>query len=714
MASLVRKFSCGFLMLILLGTLGCSCFAQTERPENRPGNIETPKTLPGFDVNVLDRSVDPCTDFYRFACGKWLGRNPIPPEYPSWGRFNELNERNLNILRQILEKAAANYRAASASSVSSKRSDLNPVEQQIGAYYTACMDEKRANELGAKPIKPDLDRIAALKNKSELPAAIAQLHTSGIDALFDFGSRQDYKNAEQVIAQTDQGGLGLPDRDYYLKTDAESERIRKEYVAHVQKMFELLGNKPAAAAAQANTVMAIETELAKASQDRTFRRNPINRYHKFEKARFLTLTPAFSWDKYIAASHSPDFSEINVVAPEFLNGMNAALNSHPLNDWKTYLRWRVVRAAAKFLSAPFVDEDFNFEDKILEGTKEQRPRWKRCVDYTDNDLGEALGQFYVDQTFGAEGKERTLRMVQALEKALEADIRDLPWMTEGTKPRALEKLHNIANKIGYPDKWRDYSSVVIKPDDLLGNVKRAQDFEFHRQLNKIGKPVDRKEWLMSPPTVNAYYSSQLNDINFPAGILQPPFYDNKMDDAVNFGGIGAVIGHELTHGFDDQGRKFNAKGNMNDWWTPEDGKEFEKRASCIADEYSQFVAVKGTDPASDLKLNGRLTLGENVADNGGLRIAYMALLDTLRERASPEQPEKIDGFTPQQRIFLGWGQIWCTNRRPEYARMLVTVDPHSPPEYRVNGVLVNMPEFQQAFGCKKDVPMVRENACRVW
>ena len=692
-----------FLKIISFLAFCIACVAQTEAPaSNAPASAA--KTLPGFDANIVDRSVDPCNNFYRFACGQWLERNPIPGEYPSWGRFDELYERNLAILKQILEKAASNPGAASTS----------PVEQQVGAYYAACMDEKRANALGAQPITPELDRVAALKSKSDLPAVIAQLHTAGFDPLFNFGSRQDYKNAEQVIAQADQGGLSLPDRDYYLKTDAESERTRKEYLAHVQKMFELLGEKPAASAAQAKVVLDIETELAKSSQDRTFRRNPINRYHKFEKVKFLKLTPAFSWGNYIAAVRAPEFAEVNVVAPDFLNGMDAALRSHSLDDWKTYLRWHVVRPAARYLSAPFVQEDFNFEGKTLEGRKELRPRWKRCVDYTDNDLGEALGQFYVEQTFGAEGKERTLQMVHALEKALEADIHNLPWMTEGTKPRALEKLHNIANKIGYPDRWRDYSSVNIKPDDFLGNVKRAQDFEFRRQLNKIGKPVDRKEWFMSPPTVNAYYSSQMNDINFPAGILQPPFYDNKIDDAVNFGGIGAVIGHELTHGFDDQGRKFDAKGNMNDWWTAEDGKEFEKRASCIADEYSGFVAIKGKEPKDDLKLNGRLTLGENTADNGGVRIAYMALLDTLRQRGEPEVSEKIAGYTPQQRFFLGYGQIWCENRTPEYSRMLVTVDPHSPAEYRVNGVLGNTPEFHQAFACKKDAPMVRENACRVW
>jgi putative endopeptidase len=691
------RILCSVFLLVVVAV----CVAQAQAPESNPAKAA--KTLPGFDVNDIDRAVDPCTNFYRFACGKWLEKNPVPAEYPSWGRFDELYERNIGVLKQILEKAAAD-----------RDSSTNHVAKKIGTYYAACMDEKRVEQLGSQPLKADLDRIAALRNKAELPTLIAGLHNQGLNVLFGFTSDQDFKNAEQVIASADQGGLGLPDRDYYLKTDAESERIRKEYVAHVQKMLELLGEKPAAAAEQAKSIMAMETELAKASQDRTFRRNPANIYHKMETAKFVKLTPAFSWEQYIAAIRAPQFQEVNVVSPDFLTGMDALIKAHPLDHLKSYLRWHVVRMEAPYLSTPFVQEDFNFDGKILEGRKELRPRWKRCVDYTDRDLGDALGQFYVEQTFGTEGKQRTLEMVQALEKALEADIRDLPWMSEGTKPRAQEKLHNIANKIGYPDKWRDYSSIEVKPDDLVGNVARSQDFEFHRQLNKIGKPVDRKEWLMSPPTVNAYYSPQMNDINFPAGILQPPFYDNKLDDAVNYGGIGAVIGHELTHGFDDQGRKFDAKGNMNDWWTAEDGKEFEQRASCVADEYSQFVAVKGSEAKDNLKLNGRLTLGENTADNGGVRIAYMALVDTLKQRGENATEAKIDGFMPQQRFFLGWGQIWCENRTPEYARMLVTVDPHSPGETRVNGVMVNMPEFQQAFACKKDAPMVRENACRVW
>jgi putative endopeptidase len=466
----------------------------------------------------------------------------------------------------------------------------------------------------------------------------------------------------------------------------------------------LLGEPAQNATSDAKTVVDVETGLAKVSMDRVARRVPENVYHKMSRQEFVSLDPVFSWERYLSDVNAPAIAHLNVAVPEFFKGLNALLDSMPLENWKTYLRWHLVHTAAPLLPASFVDENFNFYGRTLTGAEQIRPRWKRCVTYTDRDLGEALGQPYVDLTFGTEGKQRTLKMVRALEKSLGDDITQLPWMTEATKKRALEKLHFIANKIGYPDHWRDYSKLQITRGDALGNMLRSADFEFHRQLTKIGKPVDRGEWQMSPPTVNAYYDAQLNDINFPAGILQPPFYDNKMDDAVNYGAIGMVIGHELTHGFDDEGRKYDAHGNLNDWWTPQDGKEFEKRADCIANEYSGFTSV------DDVKLNGRLTLGENTADNGGLRIAHMALMDEL----AGKKVEPIDGFTPEQRLFLGYAQIWCENQRPEIRRVRAMVDPHSPGKWRVNGALVNMPEFQKAFGCKAGSPMVHENACRVW
>ncbi len=649
------------------------------------------KTL-GFDVAAMDKTTDPCMDFYQYTCGTWMVNNPIPTDQSVWGRFSELTERNRAILREILEKSSVDDPKRSA------------VDQKIGDYYASCMDEKAIDKKGVAPLKPELDRIAAIPDKAALVNEVIRLHTAGVNALFDFGSGQDFKDSTQVIAQADQGGLGLPDRDYYLKTDPKSVEILKQYQAHVQKMFQLLGESHPEAATDAELVMNIETALAKGSLDRVSRRDPQKVYHKLSKRQLAALSPSFSWPKYFEGVGAPPIENLNVAVPEFFKQMQTLLNATRLQGWKTYLRWHLLHATAPLLSTPLVNENFNFYGKTLTGAKEIRPRWKRCVDSTDRELGEALGQEYVELAFGAEGKQRTLKMVQALEKALARDITDLPWMTPATKQQALEKLHAITNKIGYPDNWRDYSSVKIVRGDALGNSERASAFEFKRQLAKIGKPVDRTEWQMTPPTVNAYYDPQMNNINFPAGILQPPFYDNPMDDAVNFGGIGAVIGHELTHGFDDEGRQFDPQGNLRDWWTEQDAKAFEERAGCIADEYSAFKAV------DDVHLNGRLTLGENTADNGGLRIAYLALIDTLTGKEMP----KIDDFTPEQRLFLGWGQIWCQNQTDEAARLRATVDPHSPGRYRVNGVVQNMPEFQKAFGCNSGQPMAPTKTCRVW
>src|SRR5437016_1229817 len=649
-----------------------------------------------FDLAAMDKAVDPCSDFYQYACGTWRKNNPIPPDQARWGRFNELAEYIRQVLRGILEETSVN---------DPKRT---PVMQQIGDFYESCMDEPTVNAKGISVLKPGLDRIAAVKNKTDLVETIAYLQSQGVNVLFGFRSQPDLHNASMEIAGVSQGGLGLPDRDYYLAQDEKSKETREKYLAHVTKMFTLAGDSEAASKKEADAIMAIETKLAQASLERVQLRDPRNRDHKMKLVELAALAPNLEFPRFFAASGSPAFTEVNVVPPDFFQQVNTALDSIPLDDWKTYTRWHLLRADAPILSQPFVDENFDFYGRYLNGQQVLQARWKRCVQMTDGLLGEALGQPYVDQTFGVSGKQRMLKMVDELEKALAADIEALPWMTRETKKQAQIKLKAITNKIGYPDKWRDYRSVRIVRGDLLGNAERARAFEVQRVLNKIGKPLDKKEWGMSPPTVNAYYNPAENDINFPAGILQPPFFDQKEDDAVNFGGIGVVIGHELTHGFDDQGSKFDAQGNLANWWTAKDREEFDKRTSFVADEYGSFVAV------DDVHLNGRLTLGENTAANGGVRIALMALNDQRAEAASAKYNQTVEGFTPEQRFFLGFAQIWCENRTPESSRLLAKTDPHSPGRYRVNGSLQNDPDFAKAFGCKAEQAMVSQNACRVW
>ncbi|HYL93546.1 MAG TPA: M13 family metallopeptidase [Alphaproteobacteria bacterium] len=652
------------------------------------------RPAPKFDYANLDRTADPCVDFYQFACGNWVKNNPIPSDRPSWISFAEVREHNQQVLHKILEKASVN---------DPKRS---PIAQKIGDFYASCMDEASINKAGWQPLKPELDLIAGVKDKVQMIEVMSHEQLVGPNPLLGFSAGADLHDANMTTVDIDQSGTTLPDRDYYLKDDDKTVAIRKAYREHMQKMFAMIGQTPEQAAKNADTVMRIETALAKAFMDRTQRRDPKNHDHKMTVAQISALVPNFHLERYFAASGAPAFTELNVGNPDYFKSVNPLIEATPLDDWKVYMTWQMLNYAAPWLSDDFVQEDFKFQ-QITTGQKELSARWKRCVGETDSMLGEALGQPYVEETFGPDGKQRMLKMVVALEHALSNDIKDLPWMTETTKKQAQIKLQAIRNKIGYPDKWRDYSKLSIVRGDLVGDILRAGEFESYRQLAFIGKPVDKGEFGASPPTVNAFYNGQKNDITFLAGILQPPFFDRTMDDPINFGSIGLAIGHELTHGFDDQGRKFDSAGNLRDWWTPEDGAEFEKRASCIADEYSGFTAV------DDLKLNGRLTLGENTADNGGARIALMALHDVMAQN-NQDPNKKVDGFTADQRFFLGYGRVWCQNISPEYARLLVRTDPHSPGRWRVNGVLQNMPEFQKAFGCKAGQPMVSAKACRVW
>ncbi|HVI09055.1 MAG TPA: M13 family metallopeptidase [Candidatus Binatia bacterium] len=654
-----------------------------------------PRPAPGFSLDTIDKSVDPCVDFYEYACGNWIKNSEIPADQSQWVSFVELRERNLDIEHGILEKAAGG---------GAKR---DPIDQKIGDLYGSCMDEKAADTKGIAPLKPVLDRVAAAKDKRALIEELAHLDVIGDGSLFSFYSSPDLHNADLVIAYIDQGGLTLPDRDYYIKDDSDQVDKRRKLVDYATEIFALAGQSPEQAAKSAETVLQVETLLAADSMDRTKRRDPKNRDHKMTRDEAFALAPDLYLNSYFTAMGAPSFAQLNVTNPDFFKQINGVLEAEPLEALKTYVTWHALNASAPWLSKPFVDANFKFQQS-LSGQKEIQARWKRCVSLVDREMGEALGQRYVEATFGTEGKQRMLKMVDALEKSLGGDIHQLSWMSDETKKQAMVKLEAIRNKIGYPDVYRDYSSIMVRPGDLLGNIDRANEFESKRDMAKIGKPLDRKEWGMTPPTVNAYYSGSYNEIVFPAGILQPPFFDKSMDDAVNFGGIGVVIGHELTHGFDDQGRKYDPQGNLRDWWTEQDGKEFEKRASCVADEYSNFVAV------DDKKLNGRLTLGENTADNGGARIALMALERLIAEDKTGKEGEKIDGFTPEQRFFLGFARVWCEKRRPEIARVRVLTDPHSPGKYRVDGVVQNMPEFEKAWGCKTGQPMVAENACHVW
>jgi putative endopeptidase len=676
------------LIVIIIITVTLTASAQTEKP------LTSFPYTPGLDVASMDKTANPCVDFYQYSCGGWMKNNPIPADQANWDVYAKLHQENQQFLWGILDQ------------LSRQTSGRNANQQKIGDYFGACMDEAAVNHLGAMPLQPFLDQIAAMKSTKDLPALLAGLHaslqTGGL--FFNFGSDQDFENSQNVIAFAEAGGLGLPDRDYYTKTDDKSVEIRNQYVAHVQKMFELLGDKPDVAKAEAGKVLEIETALAKATLTRVERRDPYKIFHKVDFKGLQAMTPDFDWSIYVREAGLPPQNTFNVTQPAFYAEFDKQLKTLNLEDIKAYLRWHVAHAAAPYLSDDFVNENFNFFSKTLRGVPQLRPRWKRCVALVDNQLGEALGQEFVARAFSPELKEKTNVMTRQIEHSMEEDINNLTWMTPATKQQALAKLHAIVNKIGYPDKWRDYSSVEIKPNDFVGNVQRAARFESKRQLNKIGKPVDRGEWGMTPPTVNAYFNGQMNDINFPAGVLQPPLYDPKMDDAPNYGDTGGTIGHELTHGFDDEGRQFDAHGNLKDWWTKDDAKNFTDRAQCVVDQYAQYTIV------DDIKINSKLTEGEDVADLGGLILAWMAWKDETKNM----KLESRDGLSPEQRFFVGYAQWACENDRPENLRVSAVTDPHSPGKYRVNGLMVNMEDFPKAFSCKAGQPMVRENRCRVW
>ncbi len=686
-----KKVWCVCLLSCLMGGLAG---AQTQPAIQKTSKPILPYT-PSLDLASMDKTADPCVNFYQYSCGGWKKNNAIPPDQTSWSVYGKLYQDNLLFLRGILEEASANDGQRDA------------VTQEIGDFYAACMDEAAAEKQGMTPVGADLDAIANLKSVQDVAPLVARLQQAyGRSLLFAAGSTQDPDDSEHVIAELDQGGLGLPDRDYYTKQDAKSKETRERYVQHVQKIFELSGETPQAAKKDAETVMRLETELAKASMTRVDRRDPYKLKHKMKLAELNDLAPNFDWKTYYATADYPQFEILNVATPDFFKEVNARLSKEPIDSWKTYLRFHVLDSASPYLSSPFVDENFAFYRQYLRGAKEQQPRWKRCVSYTDRQLGEALGQVYVAKVFSPELKQSTVDMVRRIEDAMATRIQQLDWMSPETKEQALRKLHGIRNKIGYPDKWRDYSSIKISRNDFAANMARASAFEHRRDFSKIGKPVDHGEWDMSPPTVNAYYNPQMNDINFPAGVLQPPLYDAKMDAAPNYGDTGGTIGHELTHGFDDEGSQYDAQGNLKNWWTKADREKFDARTKCVQDQYADYIVI------DDIHINSKLTLGEDVADLGGEILAYMAWQDASKG----ESLQPRDGLTPEQRFFVGFAQWACENERPEELRVRAATDPHSPGEYRINGVVVNMPEFAKAFACKAGQPMTKppEKVCKVW
>jgi len=689
------------LMAVAAALVGLGMIAGTAMPAGaQAASAAAPQSIPGFDASVMDTTANPCNDFYQFACGNYAKLHPIPSDLPWFNQFVALYEFNTAALHQVVEQAehAGPDRSANA--------------QKIGDYYQACMDTDAINQAGLTPLEPELKRIDDLQSKAELPELIARLNRMGVNVFMSYGSQQDLKDADKEIAVIDQDGLGLPEKDYYLRTDAHSVELRKQYVAHLAKMLTLLGDPADKVQTEADAIMKFETELAKASQGIVERRDPKATYHMEEVTAFAATAPDLSAAKYIAAIGSPAVTSLNVAAPDYFKGLNAAIEDTDLATLKAYMRVHLADSFSQRLPQTFEEASFDFYGHDLTGTPQQQARWKRCVNAVDGSMGDALGQLYVAKYFTPDQKQEALTMVHGIETAMAQDIESLSWMSPETKVKAIAKLHEVTDKIGYPNKWRSYASLTIKPDDALGNSVRAREFETAYELNKIGKPVDRSEWGMTPPTVNAYYDPSQNSINFPAGILQPPFYDKDDPATTNYGHIGAVVGHELTHGFDDQGSQYDGHGNLADWWTPQDKKNFEARTACVVNEYDQFEGVPG------LHVNGKLTLGENTADNGGIRLAMMALMARMAmdggRTPGPAASAAEAKFTPMQQFFIAYAQNWCTNDRPQMDRMLVQTDPHSPNPIRVKGVLVNVPEFSKAFSCKVGQPMDPAQKCRVW
>jgi len=657
---------------------------------------QTGKNGRGFDKSRMDETVSACTDFFQFANGNWLKATEIPAAYSTWGSFNILAENNRKTLHDILEESAKKTGLKAGTN-----------EQKVGDFYATCMDEAKREAEGARPLAPYLARIDKVKDLKGLEAEITYFHKAGLPALFGFGSYPDFKNSSMQIGTAAQGGLSLPNKDYYTKTDEKSVKLRADFVQHMTNMFKLLGDDPDAAAKNAQTVMAIETRLAQNSRGPVELRDPTTQYHMMTTAELAKLTPNFSWPDYFAGLGLPKDLTINITTPEFFQAADKALTEIPVADWKTYLRWRLVNSAASALSSPFETESFNFYGKTLSGRKEQYPLWRRCVSSADDNLGEALGQVYVARAFTPESKARMQTMISNLLAAFREHVQKADWMSDATRQAALAKLAAFGQKIGYPEKWIDYSRLNITRDSYAANIIRASEFAQARDLAKIGKPIDKTEWGLTPPTVNAYNNPFRNEIVFPAGILQPPFFNPEADDAVNYGAIGAVIGHEITHGFDDQGAKFDLQGNVKDWWTPADLKNFEARSECVINQFSAYEVEPG------LSVQGKLVAGESIADLGGLAMAYDAFQKSMQGKP---RPENIDGFTPEQRFFLGWAQVWASKYTPEYARLVTQSDPHPLDRFRVNGPLSNMPEFAAAYKCKAGDPMVRpeKDRCQVW
>ncbi len=685
--------------LAALLLLACAGVVLAQTTGNAPGTGSAAQKfslIPGLDKSVMDTAADPCGDFYQYTCGNWSKLHPIPSDSPYSDQFYNLEQYNRQVLHAMLEKAAADDPSRDANT------------QKIGDYYASCLDEGAVQRKGLVPLQAELDRINRLSSKDQLPELLGHFQLINVNAFLGFGSQQDFKDATRTIAVASQNGLGLPEKDYYFRTGAKDVEIRRQYVQHIVNTLKLLGASQTQAASEAAAIMKLETALARVSLDVTAQRDPHNIYHMMPDKALQALTPTLNWDRFYAATGSPAFAEINVAEPEFFRGMNQVIAETDLGTIKAYLRWQLVSSLAGSILPKALDEEkFDFYGRKLVGTPEQETRWKRCVRSTDGALPEALGKAYVAQQFPAASKDKAVQMIHGIEAAMDRDIDSLDWMSAATRTRAKEKLHLIANKVGYPDKWRDYSKLEIVRGDAFGNNLRAVEFEARRQLAKIGKPVDREEWITSTPTVNAFYNPSMNDINFPAGVLQLPFFDAKQADSLNYGHIGLFMGHEITHGFDDQGRQFDGYGNLKDWWTKEDSDKFDQKAQCIVNEYAQFSVV-------DTKLNGKLTLGENTADNGGMRLAYMAFLARAAQDGIDLSKKTGDGYTPIQQLFLGFAQDWWSQWRPELERLVATTDPHAPDRFRTNGVLVNMPEFGKAFGCKVGQAMVPAKACRVW